>query len=48
MKKLIHIKVRVTESEHKAIKVKTAKEGTTTQDVLHEAAKQYLEDKKSS
>jgi predicted DNA binding CopG/RHH family protein len=42
MPKLIHIKVRVTESEHKAIKVKTAKEGTTTQAILKEAVDTYL------
>ena len=38
----IHIKVRVTKEQRIALKVKTAKQGITIQDVLIKAVKNYL------
>ena len=42
MQKYIHIKVRVSEAIRKALKIKTAKEGITTQEILLEAINEYL------
>ncbi len=42
MQKYIHIKVRVSEKDRTALKVKTAKEGTTIQKVLANAVQEYL------
>ena len=42
MQRYIHIKVRVSEKDRQALNVKTAKEGTTIQEVLARAVQAYL------